>query len=203
MMKDGRYARFFMPDTLTFEAVESTTNAAFWALRVRVLSKRHPWFAERAFMTFSSSLVRLDPLRARDAMNIRQYTNDDYTSLVALWREAFPNDPGHNEPAAMLQAKLAWDQHILVAIDGDEIVGAIMMGYDGHRGWLYSVAVGASSRRQGVGSQLVTQAMAYLRALGCIKLNLQVRDTNTQVIGFYQSLGFSIEPRVSMGVLLP
>ena len=74
-----------------------------------------------------------------------------------------------------------------------------MAGYDGHRGWLYSLAVAPEARRRGLGSQLVVHAQSALAKLGCQKLNLQVRADNGEVAAFYQSLGFDIEERISMG----
>jgi len=74
-----------------------------------------------------------------------------------------------------------------------------MSGYDGHRGWLYTVAVKQEYRRRGIGRQLVDHAVAALSDMGCPKVNLQVRSTNKEVIAFYEAAGFSTEDRVSMG----
>ena len=82
-------------------------------------------------------------------MIIRKYTENDKNGLVQLWSKSFPNDPPHNEPSKMIEAKLEVDDQIFVAEDGGRIVGACMAGYDGHRGWLYSVAVMPEQRRQG------------------------------------------------------
>jgi len=82
------------------------------------------------------------------------------------------------------------------------IVGACIAGYDGHRGWLYAVAVHPTNRRDGVGSRLIKHTLAELKDLGCIKTNIQIRSTNTQVKSFYESLGFKSEDRLSMGVFI-
>lgn len=132
-------------------------------------------------------------------MKIRKYQDPDRKLLIKLWKEAFPDDPPHNEPSGVLSAKLAVDDLVFVAVDGERMVGGCIAGYDGHRGWLYSVAVAEDHRRQGVGEALVGYAEAALAELGCIKVNLQIRSTNTQVIDFYRSLGFVVEERVSMG----
>jgi ribosomal protein S18 acetylase RimI-like enzyme len=135
-------------------------------------------------------------------MKIRKYIEADKNELIALWRVIFPNDPPHNEPAAVLSAKLAVDDLIFVAeIDG-VLVSACMAGYDGHRGWLYSVGVVESYRRSGAGSALVKLAISSLHAIGCIKVNLQIRSTNTEVAAFYKSLGFATEERLSMGLFV-
>ncbi|HKA16203.1 MAG TPA: GNAT family acetyltransferase [Myxococcota bacterium] len=132
---------------------------------------------------------------------IRRYRESDRAQLVALWKRAFPDDPPRNEPNRMIEAKLAVDDLIFVAAEGSGIVGAAIAGYDGHRGWLYSVAVDECARRRGVGSALIRHAVEDLRGLGCVKVNLQVRATNAAVVAFYQSLGFEVEDRISMGLV--
>jgi len=79
------------------------------------------------------------------------------------------------------------------------IVGAVMAGYDGVRGWIYHLAVAPEFRRRGYCAQLVRAAEAGLRTLGCAKVNLQVRASNREVVAFYQSVGYEVEERVSMG----
>ncbi len=74
-----------------------------------------------------------------------------------------------------------------------------MSGYDGHRGWLYAVAVKPEFRRKGIGRQLVNHAVSALMNIGCPKVNLQVRSTNAAVVAFYKAIGFSTEDRISMG----
>jgi ribosomal protein S18 acetylase RimI-like enzyme len=134
-------------------------------------------------------------------MEIRRYRESDRSQLVALWKRAFPDDPLRNEPNLMIDTKLAVDDLIFVAVDGDDVLGAAIAGYDGHRGWLYSVAVDEARRRKRVGTALIRHAVDVLRGLGCVKVNLQVRSTNAAVVAFYQSLGFAVEDRISMGLL--
>ena len=82
---------------------------------------------------------------------------------------------------------------------GEQIVGTIMAGYEGHRGWINYLAVAPDYRRQSIGRRMMQVAEDELRALGCPKINLQVRTTNQQVIAFYQRLGFTIDNVVSLG----
>jgi ribosomal protein S18 acetylase RimI-like enzyme len=120
--------------------------------------------------------------------------------VIALWREILPDVAPHNEPAASLRNKLAVDRRLVfVAEDEGQVVGAVMGGYDGHRGWVYSLAVRPGYRRQGVGTGLVRQVEAELTVLGCLKINLQVRASNAVVVAFYERLGYVVEERVSMG----
>jgi ribosomal protein S18 acetylase RimI-like enzyme len=132
-------------------------------------------------------------------MNIRKFRESDTTSLINLWQTVFPDDPPHNEPSGVIKAKLAIDDLILIAEIEGELIGACMAGYDGHRGWLYAVAVDPAHRRKGIGEKLVKHAIQALKELGCIKVNLQIRSTNTEIAAFYKSLGFSVEDRLSMG----
>jgi ribosomal protein S18 acetylase RimI-like enzyme len=132
---------------------------------------------------------------------ITQYLNDVHRQgVIELWASAFGYEAAHNEPNLAIDRKLAVaDGLFFVALAQGEVMGTSMAGYDGHRGWLYSVAVHAEHRRRGVGAALVRHTEAALVALGCVKINLQIADGNEQVAGFYETLGYACEPRVSMG----
>jgi ribosomal protein S18 acetylase RimI-like enzyme len=135
-------------------------------------------------------------------MTIRKFRESDRGALIELWSVVFPDDPPHNEPSIVIEAKLAVDDLIFVAEHEGKLLGACMAGYDGHRGWLYSVAVRKEQRRSGTGAALVEFAMQSLKEIGCIKVNLQIRSTNTEVAAFYKALGFAAEDRVSMGAFI-
>ena len=144
--------------------------------------------------------VRL-PILGYEPLHIRPCTPHDRAGVIALWERVFPDDPPHNAPPKVFDAKLATgDELLFVATDADSIVGTAMAGYDGHRGWLYTVAVAPEHRRHGIGTALVHHAVGALRAAGCTKVNLQIRATNLAVRGFYESLGFEAEERLSMGM---
>ena len=149
--------------------------------------------------------LELRPFRTGpEPLHIRCCTTLDRDGVIALWETAFPDDPSHNAPAKVFDAKLAMrDGMLFVATDAEAaIVGTVMAGYDGHRGWLYTVAVSPGHRRRGIGTALVRHAVAALRAEGCGKVNLQIRSSNRAVRRFYESLGFRAEERLSMGMLL-
>jgi ribosomal protein S18 acetylase RimI-like enzyme len=124
----------------------------------------------------------------------------DSEPLIALWRRVFNYSAPHNAPRFVLDNKIAAADGLLFVaeIDG-KIVGGIMAGYDGHRGWLYSLAVLPEHRRRGIGSRLVRHAEARLIDLGCPKINLQIMEGNENVAAFYHRLGYQTEQRVSMG----
>lgn len=120
--------------------------------------------------------------------------------VVALWETVFGYEAAHNHPDLVIDKKLAVDDKLFfVAVAEQAVVGTIMAGYDGHRGWIYSVAVAPSHRRQGIGSRLVAHAEQALTGLGCVKINLQILAGNESVAGFYAALGYAVEQRVSMG----
>lgn len=135
-------------------------------------------------------------------MEIRKYRASDKEALITLWQAVFPNNAPHNDPAYMVDAKLAVDDLLFVAEESGVLVASCMAGYDGHRGWLYAVAVSPNQRGTGLGSEIVKQAVQALKAIGCIKVNLQIMPDNTQVAAFYESLGFAVEDRVSMSLFI-
>jgi ribosomal protein S18 acetylase RimI-like enzyme len=132
----------------------------------------------------------------RDSVHRRQVT--------ALWETVFGYKAPHNEPNLVIDKKVEADDHLFfVALDGDAVVGTVMVGYDGHRGWIYSLAVSPAHRRQGIGSRLVSHAEDALARKGCMKINLQIMEGNEGVAAFYSFLGYSVEHRVNMGKLIP
>ena len=128
------------------------------------------------------------------------YTDEHLAGVRALWKEAFPDDAPRNWADVVIPAKLLIQPELLiVALEKDQVVGSAMAGYDGHRGWLNSVAVKKSFRGQGIGAALVNEAERRLRALGCVKINLQIHISNGAVSEFYRRLGYAVEARMSMG----
>ena len=139
------------------------------------------------------------------SLTIKPFENARHREqVVALWRAVFGYETAHNSPDLVIDKKIAVDDGLFfVAISGVEVVGTIMAGYDGHRGWIYSVAVHPAHRKQGIGSKLVAHAERALTDKGCMKVNLQIMEGNEGVAAFYSSLGYSAEKRVSMGKRIP
>jgi ribosomal protein S18 acetylase RimI-like enzyme len=131
---------------------------------------------------------------------VRPYVETDEAQVIQLWREVLPDNPSWNVPKADIDRKLAVQRELFLVGDLDgEIVGTVMAGFDGHRGWVHLVAVATKQRHQGFGRAMMIEAEKKLRDIGCTKINLQVRATNQGVIDFYEKLGYSVEERVSMG----
>ncbi|WP_047815371.1 GNAT family acetyltransferase [Rhodopirellula islandica] len=135
-------------------------------------------------------------------MLISKFVAEDRDAVVDLWLTVFPRSTGHNDPGTSIDRKMAADDGLFfVATDEENVAGTVMAGYDGHRGWLYSVAVSPAFRRRGVGTRLIRHAESELARRGCPKVNLQVIADNSEVVAFYRSLGFQVEERISMGKL--
>jgi len=133
------------------------------------------------------------------AVDIRPFGAADEDAVVALWEACGLVRPW-NDPRRDIARKLTVQPELfLVAVDGDAIVGAGMAGFGGHRGWVNYLAVAPGRRRLGVGAALMHAFEERLRALGCPKVNLQVRAGNDDVLAFYARLGYSEDPVVSLG----
>jgi ribosomal protein S18 acetylase RimI-like enzyme len=132
---------------------------------------------------------------------IIEYADDRHRQqVIALWKTVLGYTAAHSDPGLSIDRKLAMGDGLFFVAEADgTVVGTVMAGYDGHRGWLYSVAVDPPQRKQGLGAALVRHAEQALGARGCLKINLQIVGGNEAVSAFYASLGYSIEPRISMG----
>lgn len=135
-------------------------------------------------------------------MQIREYKEADESAVIALWEECNMIVPW-NDPHKDIARKLQVDRDLfLVGVLNNRIIASVMGGYDGHRGWLYYVAVAPDFQQQGHGRQILEALEARLAAKGCPKINLQVRGHNRKVIAFYESLGYKESDLISMGKLL-
>ncbi len=133
------------------------------------------------------------------SISVRSFHETDEQTVAALWRTVFDDMPPWNDPAADIRRKLGVQRELfIVATIEDRVIGTAMAGFDGHRGWVYYLAVHPHKRRQGVGRALMERVERDLAAVGCPKLNLQIRATNKAATGFYGALGYSVEDRISM-----
>ena len=133
-------------------------------------------------------------------IDIRPYERIDEEEVIELWRSVFQDMPAHNNLANDIGAKLTIQPELFyVAVLDEKIVGTAMSGFDGHRGWVYYVSVHPEYRRRGIGTDLMKIVESTLVEYGCPKLNLQIRADNAEVQSFYESLGYRVEDRISMG----
>ena len=90
-------------------------------------------------------------------------------------------------------------EFFLVGVVDGAVVASAMAGYDVHRGWVNYLAVAPECRSRGLGRDMMREVERLLRAVGCPKVNLQVRDTNSDAMAFYEALGYGRDAVVSMG----
>lgn len=135
------------------------------------------------------------------ATDIRVYDDaTDRAQVIALWNAVFSYTSPHNLPEVSIDLKLRADDGLFfVAVQEGQVVGTVLSGYDGHRGWLYSVAVAPAARSRGIGTRLVRHAEQAMATRGCVKINLQILESNAAVVAFYERLGYVVEPRINMG----
>ena len=129
----------------------------------------------------------------------RHYRPDDREGLVSLWVDCGLVRPWNN-PYRDIDRKLSVDADGLLVLEWEtRLIGSVMIGYEGHRGWVNYLAVHPDFQRQGLGRLLMTKAEAHLVHVGCPKVNLQVRATNLAAIEFYRRIGYSSDDVVSSG----
>jgi len=132
-------------------------------------------------------------------MNIREYHERDQADVIALWTVCGLVAP-QNDPVKDIQRKLQVGRELfLVGEKEDGIVATVMGGYEGHRGWVNYLAVDPSERRNGYGNEMMRAVEARILAMGCPKINLQVRRTNKAVIAFYRAIGYGEDEVVGLG----
>lgn len=130
---------------------------------------------------------------------IRVFEERDRSAVIDLWQRCGLtrpwNDPGHD-----IDRKLTVQPELFVVGEvAGVLVGSVMAGYDGHRGWMNYLAVDPLHSGRGYGRALVAHVEGALQALGCPKVNLQVRTGNAGILAFYASLGYVTDDAVSMG----
>ena len=140
-----------------------------------------------------------DDIEAENEFRIRPFRIEDTAEVVRLWDDCGLTTP-QNDPEKDIRAKLEVQPELfLIGILGRKIMATLMAGYEGHRGWLNYLAVAPDHRRRGYARRIIDRAEMLLRAMGCPKINLQVRSRNAGVIPFYERLGYTEDAVVSLG----
>jgi len=132
-------------------------------------------------------------------VKIRPFEDQDTESVIALWRRCELTRPWNDPHKDIDRKRQVGRELFLVGVIENEVMAAVMGGYEGHRGWMNYLAVDPDHRRGGHGRALVEDLEARLLALGCPKINLQIRHGNHAVQAFYESLGFADDKAISMG----
>ena len=133
------------------------------------------------------------------SFKIVKYKPEFQGAIVDLWKECHLVVP-QNDPVEDIRKKLNFQLELFfVAQVGNKVIGSVMAGYDGHRGWLNYLAVLPDYQKRGYGRELVERAIHELRKLGCLKVNLQIRGGNISAVEFYKHLEFKEDDVVSLG----
>jgi ribosomal protein S18 acetylase RimI-like enzyme len=132
-------------------------------------------------------------------MEIRPFQIADEAEVIALWQACELTRPWNDPHKDILRKQAVRPEWFLVATIDGKIVGTVMAGYEGHRGWINYLAVSANHRRHGIGQALMLCAEKLLADANCPKINLQVRTANKEAIEFYRAIGFAADDVVSMG----
>ena len=132
-------------------------------------------------------------------MQIRDFQNADRDVVIELWHKCGITRPWNDPSKDIARHQTVADNWFLVGEHDERIVATVMVGYDGHRGWVYYLAVDPQCQRSGYGRALMAAAEKLLRDAGCPKVNLQVRRDNVDVIEFYHQIGFSEDNVASFG----
>ncbi|CAG2148500.1 Acetyltransferase YpeA [compost metagenome] len=132
-------------------------------------------------------------------MQIRPFRPADESAVVALWQACGLTRPW-NDPHRDIARKLTEQPELFLVGEADgRLVASAMIGFDGHRGWVYYLAVAPACQGRGYGRMLMARAEALLIERGCPKINLQVREGNDAVMAFYAKLGYGRDAAVSLG----
>jgi ribosomal protein S18 acetylase RimI-like enzyme len=130
------------------------------------------------------------------ALSIAAIEDADIATVIALWRRCGLTRPWNDPAADIALARKGPDAAVLGGRDGSGIVASVLVGHDGHRGWVYYVAVDPDARQKGYGRVIMDAAEDWLRGRGIEKLQLMVRPDNAQVQAFYQRLGYVEQQRI-------
>jgi GNAT superfamily N-acetyltransferase len=129
---------------------------------------------------------------------IRACRDGDVDALIALWKACDILRPHHDPAREIAFVREAGNSELFLGFAGEELAGSIQVGHDGHRAWMYRLAVAPGLRRRGYGRILVEQAEAWAIARHLPKLMLLIREGNEATLPFYERLGYAREPRLVM-----
>ena len=132
-------------------------------------------------------------------IDILEFKEEDRPETIALWKRCGLVVP-QNDPNKDIDRKIKVNPELfLVGKLNGKIVASVMGGYEGHRGWINYLAVDPDCRLLGYGRLMMDEIERRLKSMGCPKINLQVRETNSAVIEFYEAIGFADDHVISLG----
>ena len=132
-------------------------------------------------------------------VSIRDFREADRAAVIALWQRCGVTRPWNDPDTDIDLAVAAPNAAILVAARGSAIVATLMLGFDGHRGWIYYLAVDPEQQKRGIGRRMMGEAEAWLSARNAPKIQLMVRNDNQAALGFYAALGYDLQQTSVLG----
>ena len=135
-------------------------------------------------------------MTSASALAIAPIEDTDIAAVIALWQRCDLTRPWNDPAADIAMARRGTNATVLVGRDGGDIVASVLVGHDGHRGWVYYVSVDPNRRGKGYGRAIMDAAEDWLRGLGIEKLQLMVRADNAKVQAFYETLDYQEQARV-------
>jgi ribosomal protein S18 acetylase RimI-like enzyme len=135
-------------------------------------------------------------------LTVREAAAADASEVIALWEACGLARPWNDPGADFARAVAGPASAVLVLHEGDRLAASVMVGCDGHRGWVYYLAVAPDRRRAGLGRTMMDAAEAWLRERGAPKIQLMVREDNDEALGFYEALGLERQKVVTLGRFL-
>ena len=135
--------------------------------------------------------------------DIRPYQPSQLQAVVSLWNRCDLLRPWNDPERDIELCRRTPSSEVFVGLtgtapDAPELTATVMTGSDGHRGWLYYLAVAPEQRRAGIGRRMVAHAEGWLAEQGIGKVELMIREENDAVRTFYERLGYEVEPRTVM-----
>jgi ribosomal protein S18 acetylase RimI-like enzyme len=134
--------------------------------------------------------VNIPPAATVDGLIITTIEDRDIAEVIALWQRCGSTRPWNDPASDIALARKETNSTVLLGRNNGALVASVLVGHDGHRGWVYYVTVDPDRRYEGYGRVIMNAAEEWLRARGILKLQLMVRKDNAQVHAFYQSLGY-------------
>jgi len=134
--------------------------------------------------------VTLSATETSPTLAIAEIADNDIAAVIALWQACGLTRPWNDPASDIALARRGPNSTILIGRDGDAIIASVMVGHDGHRGWVYYVATDPERRAKGYGRAIMNAAEDWLRAAGIAKLQLLVRRDNAKAGAFYESIGY-------------
>jgi len=177
---------------VTWRVARATCCPCFFTAYLHRKVKRHGQQVARATPRFPRKLKMKN-------FKIRPYKPEDEKEVIALWRRCNLIVPWNSSKLDIERKLQVNPEMFLVGLLDSKVVVTVMGGYDGHRGWVNYLAVSPNCQQTGLGRKIMSVIEDKLKAVGCPKINLQIRSNNTSAVDFYERVGYSVEDLVDMG----